>query len=47
MTVIDHEYARRVGYGLCLSESRPRLLKIYSGLAILAVAIGAALGFAI
>jgi hypothetical protein len=47
MTVADHEYARRVGYGLCFSENRPRLLKVYSGLALLAVAIGAALGFAI
>jgi hypothetical protein len=52
MTAINNEYGRRVGFALCFSPSRtrPRFLWPFGWfaiLAILAVAIGTVLGFAI
>jgi hypothetical protein len=41
MTVLDHEYARHVGYGLSACESRTqwRLFRLYAALLIPAFAI--------
>ena len=41
MTVLDHEYARHVGYGLSACETRTqwRLFRLYAALLIPAFAI--------
>jgi len=48
MTVIDHEYARRAGFALALSESltHSKFWSLYAVMAILAVAMGAVVGLA-
>jgi len=48
MAVIDHEYTRRVGFALSFAQGREqsKLLKLYTVLAVFAVAMGIALGLA-
>jgi hypothetical protein len=48
MNALDYEYGRRVGYALSFAHGREqsKLLKLYAVLAVLAMVIGAVLGFA-